>query len=741
MATLPKYPYIDPNNPNQILPVIQNGQQGQPGAVNQPSQAVNPVTNVGGGQPGQTMPGVNVAQNVAGAPQINPNTVQGLGSGYTPGQAGGANADVLSTAQQKVIQGMQSPLGEQLSTAAQNLLASPGMGFDQQNYVTQSMDKFNRERNAALEAYRQQQGSVSNTGQYDADLRRRLLEGAQVGADQERMLQDEARDKQIQYMLDAIKTGSDIYGQQADIWSQGIQDLATVRGAAEGEENRMFQGAESAIDRGLQIATTNQNAELQGYLTELKGKIDLNQLLTTQDFDAAQSSLDRELDRYVAEGNWQNASEIVKLKGELDQIAADKQREWQTAERQSTQVWSTGERVDAQQHERNLQYFDQQNRLAMQNNDIQAQKDLQENEWQYKFQYQTQEMSHEAKMAQLNAELQDALANNDVTRQKTIMSYGAEIEFERMAKEYGYDSAMANLQGKIQDALNSNDWTRRDALETKRMQLEAEQFMLNYNLNKTRVALEEKGLEWQRVEAAYQNVKNLSDTGVISADAPIQFMNSVLSDNGISMNLSPVDQTEAAKKAIEANYDAEKYQFGLSHPELVYTDTVEGTPTYATNASGQRVEIPHEGHTAGELTPEGEAAFTEWYNSNTYQDNTQTISEILAESDSLIGSADPGSANYLQYRQLVDESPSFGASVSLENPRGAGNNYYTFDDTVPPVGTTFTMNGALYKTVAGVSRVEETPRDYESFIALNVNDGKQYYVNSRDGSINVVPVL
>jgi hypothetical protein len=548
-----------------------------------------------------TAPGQPVQYVNQPAPQVQaPQPVQAPQT-----QPAGMNQQVLQAGQQKAIQGFQSPTMDMTSQATQGLLQNPNAGgMDWQKYQQSQMEQFDTNRAQSMDAAKQQLAPAWNTGGAMGQFMDLALKGATERSTMEQGLKKEAAAGTQENLYRALQEGRQTSEAERQRFATDIGALAQVRDMAEGQENREFQGSQNAMDRGMQIALANQNAELQTGLTELKGKIDQGMLLQTQDFQGVQNQLDRELQNAISSGNWQNALQIEQLRGEIQAQQAEAQRQWQTGERVATQSWSTSERIDDQGFQTGMQYLKQQQALALQDNDIQNARYLQDQQGLLQLKMQTNDMQYGEKMAYLNSQLEEARANNDVGRQKEVIKFQSGQEMERIIQQQGWEEAQTYIRQEHDLALQQGDLVKAETLQRNEFEFRRSEAVLDRAIEQMKVDLQEKGMNMDQLEQQYAMIQNQIDAGTLDPKAGYEFLVNSLQQSGVDVSrYNYTDALTQEKIAIQAEYDAMRSQYAMTHPEFVDRATGQLTPEGYTafNAFANKTFY-------GELTPEEKAA-------------------------------------------------------------------------------------------------------------------------------------
>ncbi|MFH1740424.1 MAG: hypothetical protein ABIH23_15555 [bacterium] len=709
------------------------------------------------------------------APQINAAAVGAVNAPSTPQV--GLNERVLQAGQEKVLGGFQSPVLQQTSDLTQRLMQDPNLGVDYTKQQAGKMGQFDFDRSQAVESVRRSLAPVWHTGQGAEQFLDVALQGGRERSALQRQLEEEAVTKQRENYLQALTEGRATGEQERLGFQTDVGALVDVRGMAEPEAQRVWQGGQNAIDRGMEIALTNNNSALQGYLTELQGKVDQGLQLTAQDFEASQAELNRILqtslqandinavrenigtqlafDRWKTEAGFeftgeQNAlnralestlqtndiaanSALVELKGKVDaglltqgnewktvenaldraaavalqtgDIAGQVQIEtlrgeiqaqaqaadqiWKSSERIASQGWATGERLSEQDFATTTKYLDQRHDLAMQENDQAHVKYIENQRNMVALKMQTNDMAHDEKMAYIFDQLATARADGDVERQQTLMTFQEGIELRRIYTEFGYDRALQESQQTFETALQNGDFEHAEVMLKLQQDFIADEAAKDRALESARVKLSEFGINMEAIQAQV-------DAGTLAPDAAIQLLQTQLFNSGAGVGeLTPLDYTDTVHRALDAEYDSQRYQWKQTHPE--------GT----------------------------DEEFMQYFNETMYGDEgvQATVGKLIdgIESNSTLrGGADPEADNH----DVFAEAFSTAAPLSGAYLEKTGENVIKFR-AAPEVGQYFTdpqNPDRLFYVTSGVVRHERwsfwNPQvDNESFQAIDVNTG------------------
>lgn len=512
----------DPNNPDQPIPL--QPQQPQPAQIPSGTQAPT-IT------PQQVTP---VAPQSSATSQLAQQTLQ---------QAAG-----------QAQTGYSSPTATATSQATQNLLADPNMGYSPEKAVSE----YDVNAAKALETARQGLVGASGSSLAQSRLKDLALETAEGRSAVQQSASEQARNN----ALAAISAGQTTTGMEQAINSGNIQNLLSVLSAAEPQ----LQREETAVDRGIALAQSNQNAQLQTMLTELQGKISAGLQTNAQDWQGIQNELDREIKKWTASGNWQNALDAIKLKGEIDIQAQKDAQIWSTGERVATQAFTTSERLSSQDFVSAESYLDRLLKESIANNDNATQKWVTEKQAELQLKMQTNEMTFEEKMAYLNEQFKDA----DVGRQQTILQFQHGLRLVEMNKEFSHEQILEEVKADLQKSINEGDYANARALQKAELEYRVNKDIEDRKIEWAANALQEKGLDMQILQQQLDNIDDMIENYGIDPSFKTEFVKATLDGQGIDTSgFEQIDVTAKAQQALSEEYDLMLFQFGQSHPEYV----------------------------------------------------------------------------------------------------------------------------------------------------------------------------
>ena len=102
---------------------------------------------------------------------------------------------------------------------------------------------------------------------------------------------------------------------------------------------------------------------------------------------------------------------------------------------------------------------------------------------------------------------------------------------------------------------------------TLQQNFQAEEAAKDRVIEMARVELQKRGVDMAQVEQQYNMIQAEIDAGRLQPEAAFQYMESTLGNLGINFQMA--DAVETARQALRADFELQKEQFMLSHPEYV----------------------------------------------------------------------------------------------------------------------------------------------------------------------------
>jgi len=227
------------------------------------------------------------------------------------------NQAVLNTAQQAVTT-QENPANEYLnalvSQKSAELLEDPNQGLDVSSYKQNLMDQFNRSQSQAMEAARQKLGATSQSGELQNEFLKNALYGAQQRADLSSQTDYDLSNLQKQNLIDALAAGREGVSSASDAYTAYINNLATVGGMAEGQEERTFEERMAILEAELESAEADKDVERQKEILQEEAKLKLTEMEEQYGYDAALTTLQGDIDKAISEGDHAATAALQKEK-------------------------------------------------------------------------------------------------------------------------------------------------------------------------------------------------------------------------------------------------------------------------------------------------------------------------------------------------------------------------------------------------------------------------------------------
>lgn len=626
-------------------------------------------------QPVQLVSQQNTPAPPSSVPQIQPQQVKPISAPQQNSQIQQVSDQSLIQANQLAQHGFQSPNAQLTSQQTQALLKDPNQGMDFDAYRRNQLSQLDSQQADALEAARQGLVGASGSSLAQNNLMGIALKGIENKANFTNQLDASIANQRSQNLLNALAAGRETTGMELGISEQNLNSLLAARGAAEPELNRQQTSSENALNRALEL--TLQSNDLQGNkeLAMLKQKLDSGLLTQEQEWKAAQAALDRAAEIALQQGDIAGQLQIQQLRAQIEAAAQESAQKWQTAERIATQAFTSQERLSTQDFQIAQMYLKQSIDQAAAEQDFERQKYLQSQEHQLQLKMQTNDMQYGEKMAYLNMQLQEAQANNDVGRQKEILTFQHGQEMERIRLEQGFEASMQYAQQQFQQAMQKGEFTHAETMLQLQQSFQAEEAMKDRAVEYAQIALQQQGLNFDQEMAQYNAIAQ------INPEQAQLYLKSMLEGK---FDLKITDALESAKQALAADFELQKYQYALTHPE----------------------------------SKNPEQDFYAFYNSNMYDEKSGA---------GLVDQIVQGVFNAQQIRNDPAKLAAAEQAAIQWTPDQYkdkdGRNTYRFK-SIPASNTPFTYNGQLLMRISDPKDISDRGTDEQAFIAMDLNTGK-----------------
>ncbi len=626
-------------------------------------------------QPVQLVSQQNTPAPPSSVPQIQPQQVKPISAPQQNSQIQQVSDESLIQANQLAQQKFQSPNAQLTSQQTQALLKDPNQGMDFDAYRRNQLSQIDSQQADALEAARQGLVGASGSSLAQNNLMGIALKGIENKANFTNQLDASIANQRSQNLLNALAAGRETTRMEQGISEQNLNSLLAARGAAEPELNRQLTEQQNALNRTLEL--TLQSNDLQGNkeLATLKQKLDSGLLTQEQDWKSAQAALDRAAEMALQQGDIAGQLQIQQLRAQIEAAAQESAQKWQTAERIATQAFTSQERLSTQDFQIAQMYLKQNIDQAAAEQDFERQKYLQSQEQQLQLKMQTNDMQYGEKMAYLNMQLQEAQANNDVGRQKEILTFQHGQEMERIRQEQGFEASMQFSQQQFQQAMQKGDFTHAETMLLLQQSFQAEEAMKDRAVEYAQIALQQQGLNFDQEMAQYNAIAQ------INPEQAQLYLKSMLEGK---FDLKITDALESAKQALKADFELQKYQYALTHPE----------------------------------SKNPEQDFYDFYNSNMYDEKSGAgmIDQIVQ-----------GVFNAQQIRSDPAKLAAARQAAVEWTPDQYkdrdGRNTYRFK-SIPASNTPFIYNGRLLMRISEPKDISDRGTDEQAFTAMDLDSGK-----------------
>jgi len=576
---------------------------------------------------------------------------------------------VVDEAQQKALEGFQSPLQEKLRGVTGDILSRPPVDIEAQKAA--ELAKFDVERSQGIEEFKRATGGIAGSSQRQEELLNRMTSGAFDRSQLGTSLDDQLAKRQREELLTKFDIGSKAVAQEQGFFKDEISTLLqTAEGAAEfkalglqeklglaeiasreriqlndqqftaaqnslkeahetalqandidaakdalkkdlefravqAELGRVFTTEQSALDRTLSESLAHLDIDGQREFINLRSKLDTNQLLTRQEFEGAEAAMDRALEEALQSGNLQHISEMQNAQNEFDTLKEENRQRWSSAERAATQGFASGERISQQEFEEGMQFLDHQNRTALLEKDQAGQQVIQGMRNDLELKLQLQDMGHDESMLRLDAMLVEAKAKKDNARMGSIMQYQNELDMRSLQQQNKYAESLALVKGRIEGNLQDGNFKNASLLQRQRFNQEIEMMINDNRFREADLELQKRGIDLNEKFQRWNEIQQSIANGQASPESGLNWLK-----KNLPPELSDIIQAPdpfAVQKAINEDFLLQQLQFSATHPNSALKDK--------------------DGNFIG-LTDESQIKFNEWFNENFYK-NPEKINETL----------------------------------------------------------------------------------------------------------------
>lgn len=483
-------------------------------------------------------------------------------------------------------------------------------------------------------------------------------------------------EKDLQVSEQDWKSAEEVINREQDRLLQandinGALNLETLKAELQ-EKYQVNREAYQTHEREMsQIYNTNERLDVQNYETNIK-YLDNDLYAIRSQGDAVLEkelrNLDAQLEESKANGDVTRTNTINAYRAQLEADAAKKafdntkeamglQAKIDEASAQNNQARAVElEELKASQAEDYAKARNVESTIA-------AQK-----KFDYDWLMQNNNFSHDEKMANITAEIDEAKAVQDDSRVRSLMTLQSKIDFEKMRTENGYETAKMDIQAKINQAAAQKDYEYAVALKQQEIDATVEEAAKDRAIDLSELAIKQDAA----VYAQYNALKESDPEGAA------KYLKAELAKKGISFN--PVDAYKQAKKSIATDFQLQQDQWLQTH------DSLEG--------------------------------FTDFYNEAMYGDKTEE------------GYIDQIVTGQFNYQQLKSDPEKMDAAKSSATPwDGAsyknkeGKNQWVFN-TLPDLNVPFNDGDGSYIRISDPTRKIKGGADWQQFQAIDLTTGE-----------------
>jgi len=341
------------------------------------------------------------------------------------------------------------------------------------------------------------------------------------------------------------------------------RDIETLRGnlAREGfASSEKVAFARIASDENMQQV----GIDAQNELTELKGRIDSGLLIQSQDFEGAQSALDRDLQTAIS--NNDNATRLT-----IENMQADLAKEMQKAdlsyrrtEGVLSRIHSTNERIGQNEFARMENLLDRRQQTAEATKDRDLTKQIESDRAQLQLKLQTNDMSHDEKITLMDAEIATAKADDDVGRQQELMKFSHGQEMAKIANEQGFQKSLTYLNDKLLVAREEEDFYRTKVLTNMQFDQEMKLHQSISAVDQAKIEMQQQGLDIAQFESNIAELKDAVLSGRLDPSVLTNYQQTVMASSlPDGFEFTEPDQG-ALHDALAADYVNQQFQWALT---------------------------------------------------------------------------------------------------------------------------------------------------------------------------------
>ena len=318
--------------------------------------------------------------------------------------------------------------------------------------------------------------------------------------------------------------------------------------------------ARIASDENMQAV----GIDAQTALTELQGRINKDELLTSQDFQATENALSRDLEQAIADGNNDARFKIEEMQADLAVEMQQADQKYQTAENIAHRSWTSSERIEQNQFDAAETILERKFIEAQANEDRALQSKIERDRNRLQLKMQTNDMSHDEKMAHLDNLFTEAQANNDVGRQKDLLSFAHGQEMDKISKEQGFQKSLVYLQDELETAQRDGDLIRSKELAELQFKQELQLHQSVSAVDQAKLDMAQAGLDITKFESDIATLQAEVEAGRLDPSVLTAYKENVMGASLPEGFEFTEPNPNAIQDALEADYINQQFQWALA---------------------------------------------------------------------------------------------------------------------------------------------------------------------------------
>jgi hypothetical protein len=317
-------------------------------------------------------------------------------------------------------------------------------------------------------------------------------------------------------------------------------------------------------------------------MVNLKALVDKDLLVAQQDFQSAETELQRQFQEAMQSGDFAQQTAMAQMLNEFDQVKQQAQQDWQSSENLAQNAFTQQMQMDQNDFQKAMQYIDHELNLAAADDNFEKQQFLMDKQSDLELQMLTQNFNHDEKMAILNTELQQAVADQDVERQKQLLNFSHGLEVQKIEQAQGFEQSMAYLNNELNQALQNNDFANAKVLNELQYEHQMNMHLDDLAIKQATIDLEQQGIDMAQIESEYAKIQDLIAQGQLDPSDAVEFMALQFEDSLPEGFEFDEPDPFAVQKSMREDYINQQYQYALAqglNPDAIGTFDSDGNFT------------------------------------------------------------------------------------------------------------------------------------------------------------------